>query len=128
MIESIANCCCHSYFKISKEVKLNSDYYILDIKILNRSVSPILPLSCLFIQSSLYCHISKTNIVILKVQQQEINYCTLLKINANLPLPKDYFNVFFTLKLGLHISRKDRKHMPANTFFKLSRYALVFSW
>ena len=30
-------------------------------------------------------------------------------------------------KPGLHISRKDRKHMPANTFLKLSSYTLVFS-
>ena len=54
MIESIANCCCHSCLKIIKEDKLNSDYFILDIKILNGSVSPTLALPCLFIQSSLY--------------------------------------------------------------------------
>ena len=30
-------------------------------------------------------------------------------------------------KPGLHMSRKDHKHMVANTFFKLSRYALVFT-
>ena len=29
------------------------------------------------------------------------------------------------LKPCLHISRKDRKHMFANTFFKLSKYGLV---
>ena len=45
MMELIANCCCHSYLKIIKEDKLNSDYYILDIKILNGSVSPTLALS-----------------------------------------------------------------------------------
>ena len=28
---------------------------------------------------------------------------------------------------GLHISRKDRNHMVANTFFKLFTYALVFT-
>ena len=32
------------------------------------------------------------------------------------------------LKPGLPISCKDRKHMFANTFFKLSLYALVFTW
>ena len=31
------------------------------------------------------------------------------------------------LKPGLHISRKDRKHMFANRCFKLSLYALVFT-
>ena len=31
------------------------------------------------------------------------------------------------VKPGLHISRKDRKHMVANTFFKLFTYALVFT-
>ena len=31
------------------------------------------------------------------------------------------------LKPGLPISCKDRKHMFANTFFKLSAYALVFT-
>ena len=31
------------------------------------------------------------------------------------------------VKPGLHISRKNRKHMVVNTFFKLSRYALVFT-
>ena len=30
------------------------------------------------------------------------------------------------LKPGLHVSCKDGKHMVANTFFKLFRYALVF--
>ena len=30
-------------------------------------------------------------------------------------------------QLGLHISRKDHKHMFANRFFKLSTYALVFT-
>ena len=29
-----------------------------------------------------------------------------------------------SLKPGLHISRKDRKHLFANMFFKLSRYGL----
>ena len=28
-------------------------------------------------------------------------------------------------ELGLHMSLKDRKHMPANKFFKSSRYGLV---
>ena len=32
------------------------------------------------------------------------------------------------LKPGLHVSRKDRKHMVASTFFKLARYTLVFTW
>ena len=32
-----------------------------------------------------------------------------------------------SLKPGLHISRKDRKHMIANTFLNLSRYVLVFT-
>ena len=32
-----------------------------------------------------------------------------------------------SVKLGLHISRKDRKHMFANTFLNLSTYALVFT-
>ena len=31
------------------------------------------------------------------------------------------------VKPGLHISRKDRKHMVANIFFKLFRYVLVFT-
>ena len=39
--------------KIIKEDKLNSDYYYLDVNILNGSVSPTLALSCLFIQSFL---------------------------------------------------------------------------
>ena len=30
-----------------------------------------------------------------------------------------------SLKLGLHISRKDRKRMVANMYFKLYRYELV---
>ena len=30
-----------------------------------------------------------------------------------------------TLKPGLHISRKDRKHLFANMFLKLSRYGFV---
>ena len=30
------------------------------------------------------------------------------------------------LEPGLHISRKDRKHMVANTFSKLFMFALVF--
>ena len=30
-----------------------------------------------------------------------------------------------TLKIGLHISRKDRKHRLENMFFKLSSYGLV---
>ena len=33
--------------------------------------------------------------------------------------------ILFTLKPDLHISRKDRKHIVANTFFKLFMYALV---
>ena len=37
-------------------------------------------------------------------------------------------NSFTEFKPGLPISRKDRKHMVANTFFKLSRYTLVFIW
>ena len=31
------------------------------------------------------------------------------------------------VKPGLHLSRKNRKHKSANTFLKLSRYALVFT-
>ena len=31
------------------------------------------------------------------------------------------------LKPGLHVSRKDRKHMFANRSFKLSTYALAFT-
>ena len=31
------------------------------------------------------------------------------------------------VKPGLHISRKDHKHMVANMFFKLSKYVLVFT-
>ena len=31
------------------------------------------------------------------------------------------------VKSDLHISRKDRKHMFANTFLKLSAYALVYT-
>ena len=31
------------------------------------------------------------------------------------------------VKPGLYISRKDRKHMVANMFFKLFRYVLVFT-
>ena len=36
-----------------------------------------------------------------------------------------YFSPHQTSKPGLHINRKDRKHMLANTLFKLSMYALV---
>ena len=32
-----------------------------------------------------------------------------------------------SIKPGLHISRKDGKHMVANTFLKLFTYALVFT-
>ena len=32
---------------------------------------------------------------------------------------------FSCLKPGLHISRKDRKHIVANVYFKLYRYGLV---
>ena len=31
------------------------------------------------------------------------------------------------LNPGLHVSRKDRKHMFANSSFKVSRYALIFT-
>ena len=39
----------------------------------------------------------------------------------------DIFRKGLNLKPGLHISRKDRKHIFANRSFKLSTYALVFT-
>ena len=35
---------------------------------------------------------------------------------------------FMPIKPGFHISRKDRKHMLENKFFKLSSYDLVSIW
>ena len=34
----------------------------------------------------------------------------------------------FGVKPGLHISRKDRKHIVKNMYFKLYRYGLVSKW
>ena len=39
----------------------------------------------------------------------------------------DIFRTDLNLKSGLYISHKNRKHMFANKFFKLSTYALVFT-
>ena len=41
---------------------------------------------------------------------------------------KWWFDESMSVKPGLHISRKDRKHGLENMFFKLSSYGLVSMW